>query len=131
MKRFDENLATRGMAEKTRRAYGGDVGEFARWAAARAAPGDVDYRMLRRYAAHLGGTSREGGRALSPRSVARKFASIRAFYKHMVERGQLPQNPADLISQARRQPPLPKLLRTDEVTALLDRIPARTPARDP
>ncbi len=115
------------MAEKTRRAYGGDVGELARWAADRAAPGDVDYRLLRRYAAHLSGTSREGGRALSPRSVARKFASIRAFYRHMVERGQLSQNPADLVSHARRQPPLPKLLRTDEVTALLDRIPARTP----
>ena len=45
----------------------------------------------------------------------------------MVERGELTQNPADLVSHARRQPPLPKLLRTDEVTALLDRIPARTP----
>jgi hypothetical protein len=46
--RFDESLATRGMAEKTRRAYGNDVGELARWAADRAAPADVDYRMLRR-----------------------------------------------------------------------------------
>ena len=125
--RFDESLATRGMAEKTRRAYGGDVGELARWAADRAAPGDVDYRLLRRYAAHLTATTREGGRSLSPRSVARKFASIRAFYRHMVERGQLSQNPADLVSHARRQAPLPKLLRTDELTTLLDRIPARTP----
>jgi site-specific recombinase XerD len=125
--RFDESLATRGMAEKTRRAYGNDVGELARWTAGRTAPGDVDYRLLRRYAAHLSGTSREGGRTLSARSVARKFASIRAFYRHMVERGQLSQNPADLVSHTRRQPPLPRLMRTDEVTALLDRIPARTP----
>jgi integrase/recombinase XerC/integrase/recombinase XerD len=125
--RFDESLATRGMAEKTRRAYGNDVGELARWAADRAAPADVDYRMLRRYAAHLTSTEREGGRALQARSVARKFASIRAFYRHMVERDQLEQNPADLVSHARRQAPLPKLLRRDEVTALLDRIPAHTP----
>ncbi len=125
--RFDESLATRGMAEKTRRAYGGDVGELARWAGDRVAPGAVDYRLLRRYAAHLGGTAREGARTLSARSVARKFASIRAFYKHMVERGQLSQNPADLVSHARRQAPLPKLLRTDELTTLLDRIPVRTP----
>jgi site-specific recombinase XerD len=130
--RFDESLATRGMAEKTRRAYGADVGELARWTADRAAPADVDYRLLRRYAAHLTATTREGGRSLSARSVARKFASIRAFYRHMVERGQLSQNPADLVSHARRQAPLPKLLRTDELTTLLDRIPARTPleARD-
>ena len=127
LKRFDESLATRGMAEKTRRAYGGDVGELAHWAAARVAPGEVDYRLLRRYAAHLSATTREGGRALSARSVARKFASIRAFYRHMVERGELSQNPADLVSHARRQAPLPKLLRTDELTTLLDRIPARTP----
>ena len=125
--RFDESLATRGMAEKTRRAYGADVGELARWAADRAAPGDMDYRLLRRYAAHLSATNREGGRSLSPRSVARKFASIRAFYRQMIERGELSQNPADLVSHARRQAPLPKLLRTDELTTLLDRIPARTP----
>ena len=125
--RFDESLATRGMAEKTRRAYGRDVEELARWAAAHAGPADADYKLLRRYAAHLTSTTREGGRALQPRSVARKFASIRAFYGHMVERGQLAQNPADLVSHARRQSPLPKLLRTDEVTALLDRIPVRTP----
>ena len=59
--------------------------------------------------------------------MARKFASIRAFYRHLVERGELAQNPADLVSHGRRRSPLPKLLRTDELTALLDRIPARTP----
>jgi len=124
--RFDEGLAARGMAEKTRRAYGMDVGELARWAAGRD-PEAVDYRMLRRYAAHLTSSAREGGRALSAPTVARKFASIRAFYRHLVERGELEQNPADLVSHGRRRSPLPKLLRTDELTALLDRIPARTP----
>ena len=120
------------MAEKTRRAYGRDVGELAAWAADRGGPADVDYRLLRRYAAHLTSAAREGGRALSATTVARKFASIRAFYRHMVERGELAQNPADLVSHGRRRSPLPKLLRTDELTALLDRIPARTPleARD-
>jgi len=127
LSRFDESLAARGMAEKTRRAYGNDAAELAQWVSERAAPADVDYRLLRRYAAHLTSTEREGGRALQPRSVARKFASIRAFYRHMVERGQLSQNPADLVSHVRRQSPLPKLMRTDEVTTLLDRIPARTP----
>jgi integrase/recombinase XerC/integrase/recombinase XerD len=125
--RFDESLATRGMAEKTRRAYGGDVGELARWVAERATPGEVDYRLLRRYAAHLTSTAREGGRGLTAQTVARKFASIRAFYRHMLERGELAQNPADLVSHGRRRAPLPKLLRTDELATLLDRIPAHTP----
>ncbi len=128
LKRFDEALAVRGAAEKTRRAYGADVGELARWAAAtEATPGDVDYRLLRRYAAHLTSTAREGGRSLSAPTVARKFASIRAFFRSLVDRGELAQNPADLVSHGRRRSPLPKLLRTDELTALLDRIPARTP----
>ena len=107
------------MAEKTRRAYGSDVGELAAWAAARASrPSEVDYRLLRRYAARLGGGAGEGARrALSPPTVARKFASIRAFFRQMVERGELEQNPADLVSHARRRAPLPKALRTDEVDA--------------
>lgn len=117
------------MAEKTRRAYGNDVGELASWATqAGVAPEDVDYKALRRYAARLAGGAGEGaGRALSPPTIARKFASIRAFYRQMVERGELEQNPADLVTHARRRAPLPKALRTDEIEQLLDRMPARTP----
>jgi integrase/recombinase XerC/integrase/recombinase XerD len=50
----------------------------------------------------------------------------------MVERGELEQNPADLVTHARRRSPLPKALRTDELDQLLDRMPVRTPleARD-
>ena len=126
--RFDRQLAARGMAEKTRRAYGNDVGQLAGWAsAAGVVPEDVDYRLLRRYAAALAGGSDAAGRALSPPTVARKFASIRAFYRQMVERGEVEQNPADLVSHARRRAPLPKALRTDELEQLLERMPARTP----
>jgi site-specific recombinase XerD len=131
--RFDRQLAARGMAEKTRRAYGNDVGELAAWAtAAQVAPEEVDYRRLRRYAARLAGGAGEGARALSPPTVARKFASIRAFYRQMVERGELDQNPADLVTHARRRSTLPKAMRTDELEQLLDRVPVRTPleARD-
>jgi integrase/recombinase XerC/integrase/recombinase XerD len=126
--RFDSQLAARGMAEKTRRAYGNDVGQLAGWAsAAGVVPEDVDYRLLRRYAAALAGGDAAAARALSPPTVARKFASIRAFYRQMVERGELEQNPADLVSHARRRTPLPKALRTDELEQLLERMPARTP----
>lgn len=131
--RFDRQLAARGMAEKTRRAYGRDVAELALWSTATGVvPAQVDYRLLRRYAAALAGGAGEAGRELSPRTVARKFASIRTFYRHMVERGELDQNPADLVTHARRRTPLPKALRPDELEQLLDRMPARTPleARD-
>ena len=119
---------TRGMAEKTRRAYGLDVGELAVWAdGAGVAPEGVGHRVLRRYAAHLAAARRDGGRALSRQTVARKLAAIRSFYGHMVERGTLDQNPADLVPSPRRPRGLPRALRADEVARLLDRIPARTP----
>jgi integrase/recombinase XerC/integrase/recombinase XerD len=59
--------------------------------------------------------------------VARKLAAIRSFYGHMVERGSLEQNPADLVPSPRRPRGLPRALRADEVERLLDRIPARKP----
>jgi integrase/recombinase XerC/integrase/recombinase XerD len=125
---FDRALKARGMAEKTRRAYGLDVGELGAWATATGiAPDAIGHRVLRRYAAHLAAAEREGGRALSRTTVARKLAAIRSFYGHMVERGSLDQNPADLVPSPRRPRGLPKALRMDQVAQLLDRIPARTP----
>jgi integrase/recombinase XerC/integrase/recombinase XerD len=125
---FDRTLTTRGMAEKTRHAYGLDVGELAAWAdEARISPEGIGHRVLRRYAAHLAAARRDGGRALSKQTVARKLAAIRSFYGHMVERGALEQNPADLVPSPRRPRGLPRALRADEVARLLDRIPARTP----
>src|SRR4051794_22031684 len=125
---FDRWLGARGMAERTRRAYGADVGDLARWSGeAGVAPTEVTYRVLRRYAAHLSAGSREGGQQLSPQSVARKLASIRAFFRHLLERAEIAQNPADLVASPRKPRSLPKPMRADEVAALLDRIPARTP----
>ena len=48
---FDAGLRARGMAEKTRRAYGVDLGQLAEWAGAQGIePGTLDQRMLRRFA---------------------------------------------------------------------------------
>ncbi len=125
---FDRALNARGMAEKTRRAYGLDVGELAYWAHGSGVPPEaVGHRVLRRYAAHLAAPVREGGRALSRPTVARKLAAIRSFYGHMVEHGVLDQNPADLVPSPRRPRGLPKAMRSDQIAQLLDRIPARTP----
>lgn len=111
----------RGAAARTRRAYAVDAGQFVAWARARAlAPADVTPRVLRRYVAGL----TEGGQA--PTTVARKLASLRALFRSLVEHGELEQNPADLLSAPRRAQRLPRVLKPDEVAALLDRIPADT-----
>ena len=81
---FDAHLRARGMAEKTRRAYGTDMEQLAEWAATQGlAPHETQQRMLRRFAGVL------SERGLSKTSVARKIASIRAFYRHLVERGEM------------------------------------------
>ena len=119
---FDADLRRRGMAEKTRRAYGVDLGQFALWSTTQAIdPTGVAPRDLRRYAAVL------SGRDAVAATVARKLAALRSFFRTLREHGQISQNPADLVSSPKRPRTLPKVLRPDELAALLDRIPASTP----
>jgi site-specific recombinase XerD len=119
---FDAALRARGMAEKTRRAYGVDLQQLADWAAQRGiGAGTVDPRTLRRFAGVL------SERGLSRSTIARKLASIRSFYRHLVERGELEANPADLVATPKRDAYLPRVLRADEVAALLDAIPTGEP----
>src|SRR4051794_1300581 len=76
---FDRDLRRRGAAERTRRAYGADLGQLAAWAGVRSIrPEAVDYRTLRRYAAHL------SERRVAPTTVARKLAATRQFFGSQV-----------------------------------------------
>src|SRR3954463_14199563 len=119
---FDADLRRRGMAEKTRRAYGVDLGQFALWCTAQGvAPREVGSKELRRWAAVL------SGRDAVAATIARKLAALRAFYRTLREHGHVAQNPADLIPSPKRPRSLPTVLRPDELAALLDRIPASTP----
>ena len=112
----------RGLADKTRRAYGVDLGQLADWAGtAGFQPGQLTPRALRRFA----GVLSEGGAGKS--TVARKLAAIRTFYGMQVERGELEANPADLVSSPKRDSYLPRVLKPDEVSSLLDRIPGSSP----
>jgi integrase/recombinase XerC/integrase/recombinase XerD len=121
LRAFDADLARRGAAEKTRRAYGLDLGQFAAWAHGRGIdPESVDARALRRFAAVLS----EGGNA--PSTVARKLASLRAFFRSLAAEGRIEHNPAELVSAPKRPSRLPRTLKPDEVSALLDGIPAAT-----
>jgi site-specific recombinase XerD len=122
LRAFDSYLKTRGMAEKTRVAYGTDASQLAEWAAAQSlSPFDLTPRMLRRYAGVI------SERGLSKSSVARKIASIRAFYRHLVQRGLLEANPADLVATPRKDQYLPRVLKQAETVDVLEAIPGSTP----
>src|SRR3954452_22635020 len=122
LRRFDRDLQRRGASERTRRAYGADVGELSTWAAAQGLePGAITYRMLRGYAARL------SDRGAAARTLARKLASTRAFFRSMVEHGDMAANPADLLPAPKKPQTLPRTLKPADVASLLDRIPATTP----
>ena len=119
---LDDDLRRRSAAEKTRRAYGTDLGQFAAWAtAAGLTPQSVGPRELRRWAASR---SADGQ---APTTVARKLAALRALFRALREHGVVEQNPAELVPAPKRASRLPRVLRPDELAALLDRIPAGTP----
>jgi integrase/recombinase XerC/integrase/recombinase XerD len=119
---YDRDLRARGAAERTRRAYGVDLAGFAEWAGEQGlGPGDVRHRDVRRYAA---GLSSAGAAAAT---VARKLASIRGLYGFLVRTERVGQNPAELVSSPKRSRKLPKVLSSEQMRTLLERIPARTP----
>jgi integrase/recombinase XerC/integrase/recombinase XerD len=119
---FDEGLRAGGRREKTRRAYGVDLGQLAEWADAHElGPLELGPRDIRRFAGVL------SERGASKSTVARKLAAIRGFYSHLVERGELEASPADLVASPKRDSYLPRVLKAAEVADLLVRMPASTP----
>jgi site-specific recombinase XerD len=117
---FDRDLRRRGLADRTRRAYGVDLGQFVEWIGEEAPP-DVRHRDVRRYGAGLS----SGGAA--PATVARKLAAVRGLFDFLVRTERVGQNPADLVSSPKRAQKLPRVLSVEQVRTLLERIPAHTP----
>ncbi|MEX0971638.1 MAG: tyrosine recombinase XerC [Solirubrobacterales bacterium] len=119
---YDRDLRARSMAERTRRAYGVDLGQFVEWAGERdLEPGKVRHRDVRRYGAGLS----SGGAAAA--TVARKLAAVRGLFDFLVRSERVGQNPADLVTSPKREQKLPRVLSGEQARSLLERIPARTP----
>jgi site-specific recombinase XerD len=122
LRSFDAHMRARGMADKTRRAYGVDLEQLAIWSAAHGlSPEQLDPRALRRFAGVL------SERGATKTTIARKLAAIRSFYRHLVDRGELAASPGDLVASPKRDSYLPRVLKAPETAALLDSIPAGTP----
>jgi tyrosine recombinase XerC len=118
---YDRDMRARSMAERTRRAYAVDLGQFVAWARERGLElAKVRHRDIRRYAA---GLSSDGAMAST---VARKLAAVRGLFDFLVRTERVGQNPADLVSSPKREQKLPRVLSGEEMRALLERIPART-----
>ena len=122
LKTYDRDLRGRKVAERTRHAYGVDLGQFAEWSrGAGLEPGRVRHRDVRRYGAALSAAG------AAPATVARKLAAIRGLYDFLVRSERVGQNPADLVSSPKREQKLPRVLSAEQVRGLLEKIPAHTP----
>src|SRR3954466_13699774 len=122
LRTFDADLQRRGAADRTRRAYGTDAAELAAWATANGlAPEQVDYKVLRRWAARL------SQRGAAPRTMARKLASTRSLFRSLLEHGEVSSNPADLLPAPQLPHTPPKTLKAQDIVTLHKKVPASTP----
>ena len=103
-------------------AYRRDLDAFVEWAGrlGLSDPDGVDRRVLRRYIAYL--TTRGYAR----RTVARHVASLRRYFDWLRRRGRIEVDPSARLSAPGHDGRLPRVLRRDEVDALLDGGPAPT-----
>jgi site-specific recombinase XerD len=106
-------LASAGVSASTRRAYAADLRDFAAWYG----NGElerVDVRVLADYTADLG-RARPGGK-LSPSTIARRLAAVRALLRFSLGPGAVP----DIPLTPRRSRRLPDAPKTGEVDAILE-----------
>src|SRR5204863_208581 len=85
----DRFLASPALSEATRRACGGDVGEFCAWLEDHGTDlASVDVRVLADSVSWLGGARR--GRKLAPATISRKLAAVRAYLRHALGPERVP-----------------------------------------
>ncbi|HSH62001.1 MAG TPA: tyrosine-type recombinase/integrase [Acidimicrobiales bacterium] len=109
------------LSSNTLRAYRADLVLFTEWAAGEGLSGPevVDRRVLRRYIASLSASR------YARSSIARKASTLRRYFGWLTRRGWLAADPsAGLPSPGGIESRLPRILRTDELDALLDNPPS-------
>lgn len=112
------------VSPNTLRSYNRDIDEFLTFI--RKKPKDIDNLDIRSFLAAL------HQKNLKKTSIARKLASIRAFFKFLHREGFVKKNPAKLVASPRVPKALPRFLSIDEVFYLVEtpRGDSFKPARD-
>ena len=120
---FLEALASeKGYSAHTIRAYGHDLGEFARYADAGVVDGVpksgppvvIDSLVIRGY---LGVLHHRNDKA----TIARKLSALRSFFRHLVKHGIVDEDPTAAILTPKHARPIPAYLSVDDMFRLLDR----------
>jgi integrase/recombinase XerD len=112
---LDHLRVERRLSAHTLDSYARDLRELARFAAGRERPIDgLDRQALEAF------VRQQMAAGLSPRSVARRVAAVRGFYRYLVLDEKLKESPADDLSPPRAWPALPKFVSLEQVDRLLE-----------
>jgi len=111
---FLEALRNRSASEHTISNYQRDLRQFAVFLKERKITiSAVDHVFIRDFLGHL------YDKKLTKKSVARKLACLKSFFKLLVREGRLQSNPAELVSSPRLPKALPPFLQEDEAATLV------------
>jgi len=123
---FLRALQERNASPHTRKAYAGDLDNFAAYVGPRNWR-SIDHVTIRGFLSHL------YEKGLSKTSVARSLAAVRSLYRWLAQEGVVEQNPAALVSTPKLPKKLPRVPTIEEMNKVLDeRMPevAAFPERD-
>jgi integrase/recombinase XerD len=119
---LDHLRVERRLADHTLESYARDLVALAEYAAGAGCPVDaLDRAALEAFVREQRNTG------LSPRSVARRVAAVRGFYRFLVLDRRLSRNPADDLRPPRAWPALPKFLTLEAVDTLIAQPDVSTP----
>jgi integrase/recombinase XerC len=109
----------KGFSPETVRAYRNDLEHFIGYIETEEAltDGRIDVHFLRRYLASLTDSG------LSRRSIARRLACLRTFYRFLMREGVVDQSPASLLRSPRPERRLPSILDESEIASLMNAPP--------
>ncbi len=105
-----------GVAPATVEAYGRDLRAFVEWAErlGLAGPAAVERTTLRRYLAFM------ATRGQARRTIARRASALRRYFRWLVSTGRVERDAAAGLSAPKGEARLPRVLRPDELRALID-----------
>ena len=100
----------------TRKAYAGDLAFFLDYCKQLDVNGwqDLDGRQVRGY------VTQRHRKGIGGRSLRRNLSSVRAFYKYLLTRGEVTQNPAEGITTPKMEKRLPKTLDVEQSARLVE-----------